>query len=278
MRRQLGRRLRELREAAGKTAEDVSTTRAFSRTKLWRIEHGRTTVRIGDVLLLARLYRIDNEATDELIALAEASTTTGYLEEYGASVPENLGIYGDLEADATAMSTYNSEMVPGLLQTADYARAVTAAKIGLDPLVVDQRVEFRLQRQRAFFDRPQPGRLDAVMTAGALGVSVGSPSVMLEQIAHLRAVDERENASVRVLPVENGLHTAMRGPFVILDFDDPDDPDLVYVENLIGSRYIERPEHVASFRAALDEVRARAVPVGEYMHARRHRLGQGVRE
>jgi hypothetical protein len=70
--------------------------------------------------------------------------------------------------------------------------------------------------------------------------------------------------SVLVLPFENGLHAAMRGPFTILDFDDPDDPSLVYVETVVGSRYIERPAHVAEFRAAFEGIRAQAIPIGEY--------------
>jgi hypothetical protein len=154
--------------------------------------------------------------------------------------------------------------VPGLLQTPEYARAVIEAVQKLSAADVDQRVEFRRHRQRTFFERACPGRLEVVMTAGALHVQVGSPAVMEAQIAHLRAVDERDGVSVRVLPFETGPRTAMRGPFMILDFANPEDPSLVYLESVVGGRYIERPTHVGEFRVVLADIRARAVPVREY--------------
>jgi hypothetical protein len=88
---------------------------------------------------------------------------------------------------------------------------------------------------------------------------------MEEQIAHLRAVSKRGAARISVLPATNGVHLAMRGPFVILDFDDPDDPSVVYVENLIGSRYIEKPGEVAQFRHAFDGMRQQALPLEEWL-------------
>ena len=264
VRRQLGRRLRMHREEAGKNQDDVVEANVAGRTKIWQIETGKIAVRAGDVMALARLYGISTAETDDLLALAEATRSTGYIEDFGAGVPESIGLYADLEAGAAALVQYNSELVSGLLQTAEYAWAAIEANRSLSTTDVDQRVAFRMHRQRAFFERARPGHLDVVITAGALRVRVGSPAVMEAQIAHLRAVGERDGVSVRVLPFQNGLHTAMRGPFTILDFDDPEDPSLVYVETVVGSRYIERPTHVAEFRAAFDAIRAQAVPIGEY--------------
>lgn len=264
VRRQLGRRLRRLREGGGKTIEDVIAANVVSRTKLWRIESGRTVVKQGDVLALVRLYGGDLTDVGDLLTLADATKATGYLEEFGAAVPESLGIYADLEASAAAIADYNSELITGLLQTADYARAVTSVNGALSPEVVEQRVGFRLQRQRLFFDRPRPGQMDAVVTEGALNVQVASPVVMEEQRRHLRELASRDGVSVCVLPFERGLHAAMRGPFTVMDFDDESDPSLVYVENLIGSRYIERPEYIAQFRSAFNTLRAQAVPIEEY--------------
>lgn len=264
-RRQLGRRLRRLREAASKNLADVELADIASRSKMWKIETGRIAVKPGDVLLLARLYGVDAATTDELELLARSTRASGFQEEYGASVPEWVGLYADLEAGASTVRDYNCELVHGLLQTADYARAVTEASGSLSPAVVDQRVAFRMERQRAFFDRPRPGALDAVVTAGALSITVGSSTVMEEQIAHLRAVSNRDGVSVSVLPFSNGVHAAMKGPYTILDFDDPEDPSLVYVESLIGSRYIERPVHVLQFRGAFDEMRAQTVPLKEHL-------------
>src|SRR4051794_1737820 len=265
VRRQLGRRLRRLRFEAHKTIEDVIYAGVASRAKVWRIEAGRTSVKVGDVLALSRFYNVDGAMTDELIRLAEASKGTGYLEELGTEVPKSLGLYAELEAGASVVTDYQSELVHGLLQTAGYARAIIEVNPAFPEQAIDQRVAVRLQRQRAIFDRPEPARIDAVVTAGALSVQVGSASVMEEQREHLRMLAARDGVSIRVLPFGNGLHLAMRGPFTVLDFDDPEDPSLVYIENVIESRYIEEPTHVARFRQVFERMRAQAVPVEEYL-------------
>jgi transcriptional regulator with XRE-family HTH domain len=264
VRRQLGRRLRAYREEAGKNQDDVVEANVAGRTKLWQVESGKIAVRPGDVLALARLYGIPAAETDELLALAEASRSTGYIAEFGSGVPESFGFFAELEAGAAALAVYDSELVTGLLQTEEYARAVIRTVRSLSAPAVDQRVALRMKRQRTFFAGSQPGRLEVILTAGALRVRVGSPAVMEAQIAHLRAVGDRDGVSVRVLPFENGLHASMHGPFTILDFDDPDDPSLVYLESVVGSRYIERPKHVGEFRAVFEGMRAQAIPVREY--------------
>jgi hypothetical protein len=147
----------------------------------------------------------------------------------------------------------------------DYARAVTAVNSDLSAEVVEQRVAFRMARQQAFFDRPRLGPIEFLTTAGVLNLVVGSPSVMEAQIAHLRAVDSGNEVSVRVLPFTNGVHAAMRGSFTILDFEDPEDPPLVYLESLVGSQYVERPEQVEEVRRAFERIRSQAVPLEEYL-------------
>src|SRR5690242_1228850 len=107
VRRQLGRRLRRMREDAGCMIEDVITAGVASRAKMWRIEHGRASVRVGDVLALGRLYGADQPAIDQLVQLAEASKGTGYAEDMKATVRENLWIYADLEATAATMASYS---------------------------------------------------------------------------------------------------------------------------------------------------------------------------
>jgi transcriptional regulator with XRE-family HTH domain len=261
-RRQLGRRLRSLRTAAGKTHEDVTETRLLSRTKIWKLESGRISAKEGDVLALARLYGAGPEQTDELIALAWAARESG---PPSNAITPWFGEYADLEASCSMLGGYHCELVHGLLQTEDYARVLIAADPGLGPEVVEQRVTFRMARSRAFFDRPEPGRLHFVTTAGALRLVVGSPAVMEAQIARLRAIDSRDEVSVRVLPFTNGVHTIMGGSFAIMDFPDPEDPSMVYLESLVGSHYVERPEQVAQFRHAFGRIRAQAVPLEEFL-------------
>jgi transcriptional regulator with XRE-family HTH domain len=262
VRRQLGRRLRRLREDAGYLIEDVMTAGVASRTKMWRIEHGRASVRVGDMLALGRLYGAEQPVIDELVQLAEASKGTGYAEDITGAVRQSLWMYADLEASAAAKADFHCQLVPGLLQCEDYIRAIMH---GLSPGTAEPRTAFRLDRQRAFFDRPRPGRMDAVITAGALSLQVGSTSVMEAQHEHLRALTTRDGVSIRILPFDDGLHPKMAGPFSILDFDDPADPSVVCAENVIEMRYYDRAEQVARFRAEFEQLRNQAVPVEDYL-------------
>jgi hypothetical protein len=265
VRRQLGRRLRRLREDAGHLIEDVSIAGVASRTKMWRIEHGRAAVRVGDVLALGRLYEADQSVIDELVHLAEATTGTAYAEDITGAVRQTVQMYADLEACAAAIADFHCQLVPGLLQCEDYIRAIMYETPRLSPVPAEPRIAFRLDRQRAFFDRPQAGRMDAVITAGALNLQVGSGSVMNAQREHLRVLATRDGVSIRVLPFDNGLHPRMSGPFSILDFDDPDDPPVVCVENVIEMRYFDRPGQVSRFREEFEQLRNQAVPVEDYL-------------
>jgi transcriptional regulator with XRE-family HTH domain len=265
VRRQLGRKLRRLRETANKTHEDVAAAHIASPTTMWRIETGKVAVKPGIIWALAHLYEASPDVTDGLVALAAGTREEGWWEDYGGAMPEWVGLYAGLEAGCTTLSDYQCELIHGLLQTEDYARAVTRSNRDLSDEVVEQRVAFRMGRQRAVFNRSEPGRVLSVVTAGVLGLVVGSPAVMEEQVEHLRALTEGGHVSVHVLTARNGVHPAMRGQFTIMDFDDPDDPSLVYVETLVGSRYMEKPEHVAEFRRAFRQVQAQAVPLEEYI-------------
>jgi transcriptional regulator with XRE-family HTH domain len=265
VRRQLGRKLRRLRETANKTHEDVAAAHIASPTTMWRIETGKVAVKPGVIWALAHLYDASPDETDVLVTLAAGTREEGWWEDYGGAVPEWVGLYAGLEAACTTLHDYQCELIHGLLQTEDYARAVTRSNPSLSDEVVEQRVAFRMGRQHAVFNRSDPGRVVSVMTAGVLGLVVGSREVMDAQIAHLLALTQGGEVEVRVLTETNGVHSAMRGPFTIMDFDDPDDPSLVYVETLVGSRYMERPEHVAEFRGAFQHIQAQAVSLEEYI-------------
>src|SRR5689334_10364206 len=167
-RRQLGRRLRRLRTDAGRTHDDLAEARIISRTKIWKLETGRVPAKEGDVLSLARFLGAGPDVTDELVALAWATRESGPSSKPGSAVTPWFGEYADLEASCSTLASYHCELVHGLLQTEGYARVLIAADAGLGPDIIEQRVSFRLARARAFFDRPRPGRLDFVTTAGAL--------------------------------------------------------------------------------------------------------------
>jgi transcriptional regulator with XRE-family HTH domain len=262
VRRQLGRKLRRLREDAGKTHADVEAARIASATKMWRIESGKTTVKPGDVWALARLYDVSTDVADALAALASGTHEEGWWEENDAAVPDWLGLYAGLEAVSSLVSTYHPELVHGLLQTPQYAEAVIRANPDLSESVVQQRLSFRLERQRAVLGRPSG--VVAVLGAGALALRVGSDEVMDAQISHLRTIEAGGKVRIRILPWTAGAHPSMKGAFTILDFDNPDDPALVYIETHLGSRYLEQPQQVAEYRRILTRLNDRAVPITEY--------------
>ncbi len=265
IRRQLGKKLRSLREAADKTQEDVVEARIMSETTLWRIESGKTTVKQGDILSLARLYECTSAVTDALVAMGEGTRAPGWWEEYNDAIPKSLGVYGGLEASASLISTYHPELVHGLVQTEEYARAAIAADERLTHRVIEQRVAFRLERQRLVLGGEDPTSLDVILGAGALSLIVGSADVMEAQIAHLREIDAKEHVSIRVLPWTAGAHASMKGAFALLDFDDPDDPSTIYIETPVGARYSEQKEHVAEQRRSFGTLRSKSVPIKEFL-------------
>jgi transcriptional regulator with XRE-family HTH domain len=264
VRRQLGRRLRRLREAAGKTERDVETAKLLSRTKLWRIESGKTPVKVPDVRALCWLYGADSPTTDALAALAIGTTDQGWWEDYGDAVPDWFGLYIGLEAAASEVRIYEPELVHGLFQTADYARAVyRAAQPDDADDAIQRQVELRMGRQQLLQRRP-PLRVVAVFNAGVLARQTGGPQVMTEQIKRLHELAEREQVDIRVLPWEAGAHAAMLGSFALLDFDDPDDPTVVYLESHVGARYLEKPAEVDDYRRIFGLINKQAVPIEEY--------------
>jgi transcriptional regulator with XRE-family HTH domain len=264
-RRQLGRRLRRYREDAGKTHEDVAESGIAERTKMWRIEQGKVRVKPQDIMALCRLYGLDDEVEAELLRLAGA-TKQAITDPHGtASVPDWLGSYGELEAASSAVTAWHPELVHGLLQTPDYVRALMRAGDVTDERMIEERVSFRLDRQRAVLQGAHPTRVTAVLGAGALTLVVGSEAVMEDQVAHLRAISGEGLVDVRILPWSAGAYPSMKGSFTILDFDDPDDPALVYLEaHVVGGRYLEQRAQVEEYRRLFGLLYERAMPAEEY--------------
>jgi transcriptional regulator with XRE-family HTH domain len=266
LRRQLGRRLRRLREAAGKSERDIEEASLASRATLWRIETGKTPVKVADVRALCWLYGADRATTDALAGMAVGTTAQGWWEDYGDVVPDWFGLYVGLEATAAQLRIYDPELVHGLLQTPDYIGAVVrAAQPGVDERMVRRQIELRGERQQTLNRQPAPLRLSAVFGAGVLARPVGGEAVMAAQVRRLRELAALAHVEVRVLPWSAGAHAAMHtGAFTVLDFDDPDDPAVVYLETHTGARYLERPEELAAYRRLFDLVHQQSVPIEEY--------------
>jgi transcriptional regulator with XRE-family HTH domain len=267
VRRQLGRRLRKLREAAGKTETAVEKELKISRTKLWRIEKGEVPVKPNDVLGLCRYYDVDGEFTDALINLAHGTTLDGggWLEDYSDVVPDWFRLYVELEQAASRIQVYEGEVVPGPLQTADYAMATfRAARPDDAEESFGRHVGLRMERQEVLFNRVPPPHMLIVLGAGVLVRHVGGRAVMRKQVERLRRLDELDHVEIKVLPWDAGAHAAMAGGFRILDFQDSEDPDVVYVENLTGGRYFEKEKELGDYRRAFELISKQAVPIKEH--------------
>ncbi len=265
VRRRLGRRLRQLREEAGRTLADLNEAKLFSETKMWRIETGRTAVKPSDMWTLARFYDLPNDVLDTLVTLAEGTSDDAWFEAYGEAVPEWLGIFAGLEEDAATIRAYNGELMVGLVQTADYARAVISRNTELTDVQIDKRVAFRLEHQAAVLDRRGAADVHVVLGSGALHLVVGSPGVMAEQIAYLHELSLRPHVEIRIRPWSAGApYPDVGGPFTLLDFDDPADPAQVHLVTYVGSKYLEQPSQVARFRRIFSSLELESVSIEEY--------------
>ncbi len=263
VRRQLGRRLRRLREVAGKTAGDVAEANLASEVKLWRIETGRVAIKIGDVLALCRLYGTDTPTTDALATLAGGTNGQGWSEEHNDVMPDWFRLYVGLEGAAARIQVFEDCVVPGELQTADYARAVfRAARPSDDEEAINRLVQLRLERQKAPLSRIPPPNLVVVLGENVLTRPVGGDAVLAAQVRHLRDLGRRAHVEIRVLPFAAGAHAAMTGAFRVLDFDDAEDPDLAYLETQTGARYLEKPAELDEYRRIFDLIYKQAVPIG----------------
>jgi transcriptional regulator with XRE-family HTH domain len=264
VRRALGRRLTRLRVASGKSRRDVAEEKlGISEPTLHRIETGKTPVTVANVRALCWLYDADQSVTD---ALAELALGTSQEEWWDANpvIPDWFKLYVGLEASARQIRSYDGEVIPGELQTEQYAHAIFTAEQPTDEQAIARQVTLRIQRQRALLARVPAPHIITIIGQGALTRPVGGEAVLRAQIEHLRSMAQSQHLDIKVLPWSIGAHAAMAGAFRILDFDDPEDPDVVYLESHVGALYLEEAEEVDEYRrifALIDEV---AVPIREY--------------
>lgn len=254
VRRQLGAKLRQLRMAAGKSLADVDAASLGSKAKLSRIESGKGPVKIADVRALCWLYGASDETTDALTALAPGTVQDDWWEAYGAAVvPDWFGLYTGLEAAASRIRAFEPQLVHGLVQTEDYARAAISADSRLSADVVEQRVKFRLERQRTQAD------LTIIMSEGALRLLAGSRSIMKAQIDHLRRAD----ATVLVLPFSAGTYP-LRGSFALLDFASDEDPSIAYIDGPPAARYLDQPDERTEYEFVWQVIEDKSIPIEEW--------------
>ncbi|MFY1701647.1 helix-turn-helix domain-containing protein [Micromonospora sp. WMMA1923] len=244
-RRKLGIELKGLREAAGLNIDQAATAAGISDSHLSRMERGRVGVRPLTLRALLQSYGAGAEDTDRLAKIAADTTRRGdrgWWQPYAASISEKYASLIAFESEATSIKAFGSMIVPGLLQTEDYARALLQrGPVRLKTDEIATRVEVRTARQ-AILDQPDPPSLWIILDEGVVRRVVGGPEVMRRQLLHLVDIAARPDVDLQVIPYAVGAHAGTLGPLVILGF--PEGDDVVYCETYAGDLY---PEAVASY-------------------------------
>lgn len=249
----LGANLRRLREAKGITREDAGWHIRSSESKISRMELGRVSFKERDVADLLTFYGLpDGEERERLISLAREANTPGWWHRYSDVLPAWFQPYIGLEAAAALIRNYEVQFVPGLLQTADYARAIFKIAHPRAPeSEIDRRVELRMIRQQ-LLTRPGAPQLWGIIDEGALRRPIGGKDVLHEQIKALIDITELPNVRIQVVPFRIGVHSAHGGSFSILRFAEPDLPDIVYAEQLTSALYFDKRDDVDQYALVME--------------------------
>lgn len=254
----LGTQLRRLREARGITAGAAGQAIRASHAKISRMELGRVSLRERDVTDLLTFYGItDEQERGAFLTLVRRANVPGWWHQYSDIVPNWFEIYLGLEHASSVIRTYQPQLVPGLLQTPEVARAVI--ELGHPRRSADdiqRRLALRMTRQEVL-TQPDAPQLWAVMEEASLW-RLNGRSAMREQIQHLLKMTELSNVTIQVIPIYSRPHAALGGPFSLLRFAEPDLPDIVYLEQLSSSLYLDKFDDIQHYRAIMDRLSVQA--------------------
>ena len=250
----LGSQLRRLREAKGITRDDAGYTIRASGSKISRMELGRVSFKERDVEDLLDLYGVDEDEAQALVALAKQANSPGWWYKYGDVLPDWFQVYVGLEEAASLIRLYEVQFIPGLIQTADYTRAVIRlGQPSATPEEVERRVGLRLARQEVL-TKPGGPRLWAVLDEAALRRPIGGREVMRAQLVRLTEVAGEANITLQVVPFRSGGHAAEAGAFTIMRFPEVDLPDVVYLEHLTSALYLDKREDVEKYTEVMERL------------------------
>jgi transcriptional regulator with XRE-family HTH domain len=251
----LGAQLRRLREDRGISREEAGYQIRASDSKMSRLERGRVGFKERDVADLLTIYGVHDDAERAaLLELARRANAPMWWQSYSDIVPNWFEVYVGLEDGASRIRTYEVQFVPGLLQTEEYARAVTVlGHQAAAPDEVDRRVALRVTRQQVLGRSGAP-QYWAVVDEAALRRPLGGPMVMRRQLEKLIEANSMPNVTLQVVPFERGGHAAAGGQFSILRFAEPDMPDVVYMEQLTSAVYLDKREDVDRYLAVMEQL------------------------
>lgn len=255
-RRRLRTELKRARQASGQTQEQVAAEMDWSLSKVIRIESASSGISANDLKALLQLYGVtDPEQVDALLALARAARQRSWWSAYRDIAPQSLLQLIEYESAAYVIRQFETMFIPGILQIEDYARAVIQNYYGEGPGSDEVRalVELRIRRED-LFDSENPPSFHFMIDEAAVRRLVGGSSVMRRQLRRLIEVADKPNITVEVIPFSAGLHLGMKGPFEIIEFADPAESDIVYLESPRGDIFSDDPEETLRYREAFEEL------------------------
>ncbi|MBE1530320.1 helix-turn-helix domain-containing protein [Actinomadura algeriensis] len=261
--RRLAREIRRLREEQKLTLQEVADRLDWSRATISRLETGQTRPKPGDIADILDLYGVPSPERDSLITLARQAGQRGWWTAYQDVF---AGSYVALEDEASHIRTWDPQLIHGLLQTEQYARAViTAGRLLPNPEDIERRISARKHRQ-GLLNRDTAPQLHVIFDEGVLRRQIGEEGVMRAQLESLVAAAERPTITIQVLPYSTREHAGLDGRFTILSYPDPADPDIAYVEGTMGDVYLESAEAIAKHRDRFDLIKAAALSTEESAH------------
>jgi hypothetical protein len=247
-----------LREVRGITREEAGYAIRASGSKISRMELGRVSFKERDVTDLLKLYGVDEAEAATLVQLAIQANSPGWWHKYSDVLPDWFGAYVGLEEAASLIRLYEVQFVPGLLQTADYARAVVRlGQPGAAPEEIERRISLRMGRQE-LLTKPGGPRLWAIVDEAALRRPIGGKEVMRTQLVQLIEATHEPQITLQVMPFRSGGHAAEAGAFTIMRFPEPDLPDVVYLEQLTSALYLDKRDDVEKYTEVMERLSVEA--------------------
>lgn len=258
--RRLAALLLEMREQAGVSKEVVSERTGLNVTTLYRIETAQARPQRRTLMAMLDLYGIDELRRADALQLLQEAQKPGMSRPFETAVSEVYAAYINFEHAALSARLFQTSVIPGLLQTEKYAIATLNAELPTaEASVLEQRLRVRIERAKVLSRDGNPLELWVVVDEAALRRTVGGPEVMREQLLRLNEDRDKRNIVLQILPFSAGAHPAMVGSFVVLDFPDPADPELAYVESIAGNLIVEGHNEIRRFGVMFDQLRAMAL-------------------
>ncbi|AYF75669.1 XRE family transcriptional regulator [Nocardia yunnanensis] len=276
-RRQLGRYLLEWRSRAGYTQTKAAQLLEMGASSLGRLEKGENSrIKTRDIQAACDLYGVPTDLAAALVGLAKQANVKNWWHQYGDLIPKDFDVYVGLEAAASKIITYQPDLIPGLLQIADYDRVLAERWTDDTDEERERRVQLKMQRQKIITRKTQPVTLDVVVGEAALRRIAGSRTIMANQLRHLADRSTQDNVELRVLRSVAGFPGGISMlPLVVLQFGEsapgePVEPPVVFLEGVVGNMYIEDADDVASFLRSYDRIRNASLDSSESRQLLRH--------